>query len=46
VLVGVDFALEVFVDLGFADGGESTIEGDTALIEEGRRVIVAVPVAP
>lgn len=46
VLVGVDFTLEVFVDLGFADGGESAIEGDTALVEEGRRVIVAVPVAP
>lgn len=46
VFVGVDFALEVFVDLGFADGGESAIKGDTALVEEGRRVVVAVPVAP
>lgn len=46
VFVWVDFALEVFVDLDFADGGESAIEGDTALVEEGRRVIVAVPVTP
>ncbi|KAI6774975.1 hypothetical protein HG530_001733 [Fusarium avenaceum] len=46
VFMGVDFALEVFVDLGFADGGESAIEGDTALVEEGRRVIVAIPGGP
>jgi hypothetical protein len=46
VLDGVDFALEVVVELDFANGREASIEGNVAFVEEGRRVIVAVSVAP